>query len=497
MPSLETVLFGAAILLLTSVLASKISNSVSVPALVIFLLIGMLAGSEGIGGIAFEDSFAAQSFGVVALIFILFSGGLDTPVTEIRHVLARGIVLSTLGVVITALVVGAGVLLLLDFAPKEAFLVGAIVASTDAAAVFSILRTQKISLKGDTIPLLELESGSNDPMAVFLTVGAIELIMQPETSLASLALVFVRQMALGLVFGLALGHLTARVINRLRLQADGLYSVFTIAVALLGFAFTSLLGGSGFLAVYVAGLVMAGRKFIHKRSLSRFHDALAWLMQIIMFLGLGLLVFPSHLVAIASTGILVAVILIFLARPLSVFIGLMFSQFDFRDKLMISWVGLRGATPIVLATFPLIAGVPQSETIFNIVFFVVVISVLVQGSTLIPVARLLGITVPLAQKPQYPFELVTDTDIRNELTEVQIAQGSPAIDRQIVNLGLPEDSLIVLVSRGGEVLVPNGNTIIEQGDTLLVLADKDALAQIREDLQCQPDPAPEPGDART
>lgn len=479
MVALETILFATAILLIISVLASKLSARLSVPALLLFLFIGMLAGSEGVGGIAFDDPLAAQSLGVIALIFILFSGGLDTPVAETRRVLFRGIVLSTLGVLITALVVAGGVLLLLDFTPAGAFLVGAIVASTDAAAVFSILRTQKVSLKGNTIPLLELESGSNDPMAIFLTVGAIELIQQPELRILDLLPRFLQQMGVGLIFGLVIGYLTVRSINRLRLQADGLYPVFTVGLVLLTYALTTILGGSGFLAVYILGLVLSRWKFVHKNSLARFHDGLAWLMQIIIFLALGLLVFPSELLPIAATGVLIALILILVARPLSVFVGLAFSQFDFRDKLMISWVGLRGATPIVLATFPLLAGIPQSDTIFNIVFFVVLVSVALQGSTLIQVATFLGITIPLRPKPQYPFELVTDTDIRNELVEIAVSEGSPAINRQIVNLGLPEESLIVLIARGQEILVPNGNTIIKEGDTLLVLADKDALVAIR------------------
>lgn len=480
MPPLETVLFGAAILLIISVFASRISSRFSVPALVIFLFIGMLAGSEGIGGINVDDPFVVQPIGVIALVFILFAGGLDTPIAETRSVLGRGIVLATAGVLITALILAGGVLLLLDIPPAEAFLLGAIVASTDAAAVFSILRTQKIGLKGRIKPLLELESGSNDPMAIFLTVGVIDLIQQPEMPVINLLLVFVQQMVFGVIFGVGIGYLTSQIINRLRLQADGLYPVFTVGTVLLGYALTASLGGSGFLAVYIAGLILSGQNFIHKNSLIRFHDALAWLMQIIMFLALGLLVFPSQLLPIATTGILVAMILIFVARPISVFIGLLFSQFDFRDKLVISWVGLRGATPIVLATFPLVAGIPQSETIFNIIFFVVVVSVLLQGSTLIPVARMLNIATPLVQKPQYPFELVTDADIRNQLVEVPVSDGSPAINRQIVNLGLPENSLIVLVSRAQEIIVPNGNTIIEQGDVLLVLADKEALIKIRE-----------------
>lgn len=477
---IETILFGIAILLIISVLASKVSNRLSVPALAIFLFIGVLAGSEGIGGIYFDDPLAAQSLGIIALVFILFSGGLDTPVGEVRPILFRGLLLSTVGVWITAVVVAGFVMTALDFTLTEAMLMGAIVASTDAAAVFSILRAQKISFKGETIPLLELESGSNDPMAIFLTIGAIELIRQPDMPFSDLALIFVQQMSLGLLLGFVVGIVAARAINRLRLSADGLYPVFTVALVLLAYALTTGLGGSGFLAVYIMGLVMSAHKFVHKNSLARFHDAIAWLMQISMFLVLGLLVFPSQLEPIALTGILIALVLMFVARPLSVFIVLLFSKFDVRDKLMISWVGLRGATPIVLATFPLLAGIPQSDLIFNIVFFVVVVSILLQGSTLIPVARLLGITRPYVFRPLYPFELVTNTDIRNEMVEIPVRVGSPAVNRQIVNLGLPPDSLIVLISRAGEILVPNGNTIIQEEDTLLVLADKDTLQQIRE-----------------
>lgn len=478
-PSIETLLFGTAILLIISVIASKISSKISVPALVLFLVIGMLAGSEGVGGIYFDDPQVAQSLGVVALIFILFSGGLDTPVGEIRRIIGRGVVLSTVGVLVTAVMVAVFMMLLLDFTPLEAFLMGAIVSATDAAAVFSILRTQKIGLRGDTTPLLELESGSNDPMAIFLTVGAIELILKPDMPFINLLGFFAQQMVIGAAMGFGIGYLAVRSINKLRLEADGLYSVFTIGLVLFSYALTAMLGGSGFLAVYIVGLVMASKPFIHKTSLSRFHDALSWLMQIILFLSLGLLVFPSRLIPIAGTGILIAIILIFIARPVSVFLSLIFSAFDVRDKLMISWVGLRGATPIVLATFPLLAGIPESAVFFNIVFFVVVISVLLQGSTLIPVAKMLGISRPLEGKPQYPFEVVTNNDLRNEMAEIKVGEHSTVVNQQIVNLSLPEGSLIVLIARGHGIVVPNGNTIIEAGDTLLVMAEKEALDRIR------------------
>lgn len=480
MPTIETILFATAILLIVSVFASKLSAKLSLPALALFLGIGMFAGSEGIGGIYFDDPHLAQSLGIIALVFILFSGGLDTSPSKLRPVVVRSLLLSTLGVLITALVVAGFVLVLLDFSPPEAFLVGSIVAATDAAAVFSILGTQKVSLKGNTIPLLELESGSNDPMAIFLTISAIEIILQPQLPILSLLLIFIQQMMIGLILGIVSGFISVRIMNRLRLDADGLYPVYTMAVVLLTFSFTALLGGSGFLAVYIVGLYMAAQNFVHKTSLTSFHEGLSWLMQIIMFLSLGLLVFPSQLPPIAPIGILIAIVLIFVARPISVFIVLLFSQFDFRDKLMISWVGLRGATPIVLSTFPVLAGIPRSDTIFDIVFFVVLVSVVLQGSTITTVANYLGITTDIVPEPQYPMELRSSADLRNELIEITIAEDSPAVNRQIVNLGLPESSLIVLITRGEEILVPNGNTIIEQGDKLLLLADKDALDLIRQ-----------------
>lgn len=480
MPTIETILFATAILLIVSVFASKLSAKLSLPALALFLGIGMFAGSEGIGGIYFDDPQLAQSLGIIALVFILFSGGLDTSPSKLRPVVLRSLLLSTIGVLITAVVVAGFVLVLLDFSPSEAFLVGSIVAATDAAAVFSILGTQKVSLKGNTIPLLELESGSNDPMAIFLTISAIEIILQPQLPILSLLLIFIQQMMIGLILGIVLGYISVRIMNRLRLVADGLYPVYTIAVVLFTFSFTALLEGSGFLAVYIVGLYMAAQNFVHKTSLTSFHEGLSWLMQIIMFLSLGLLVFPSQLPPIAPTGILIAIVLIFVARPISVFSMLLFSQFDFRDKLMISWVGLRGATPIVLSTFPVLAGIPRSDTIFDIIFFVVLVSVLLQGSTITTVAKYLGITTDVVPEPQYPMELRNSADLRNELIEITIAQDSPAVNRQIVNLGLPESSLIVLITRDEDILVPNGNTIIEQGDKLLLLANKDALELIRQ-----------------
>src|SRR5690606_7587629 len=479
MIALETIMLGVAVLVIISVLASKISHRLSLPALLLFLFIGMLAGSEGIGGIQFDDPFAAQSLGVIALTFILFAGGLDTPVSEVRSVLASGALLATLGVLITAGIVGLLCIVLLGFSPETAFLVAAITSSTDAAAVFSVLRSQKVGLKGNAKPLLEFESASNDPMAIFLTTSIIELVQHTQMPVTDWLIFVVRQMVIGVVLGYVLGYVTGKVMNKLHLEADGLYSVFTIAVVLFIYGFTATLGGSGFLAVYIAGLVLAMQNFIHIRSLVRFHDAVAWLMQIALFVVLGLQGFPSRLLPIDGTGIVVALILMFIGRPISVFLLLALSKFDFREKLMISWVGLRGAAPIVLATFPLLAGIAEADLIFNIVFFVVLVSVLLQGSTLVSVAKRLGVTTPLVPKPQYPFELVSNSNIKNELVEIAVSADSPAVDQQIVNLDLPKNSLIVLIARGQEIVVPSGNTTIHAGDILLVLADKPSLETIR------------------
>ncbi|MBZ0284327.1 MAG: potassium/proton antiporter [Anaerolineae bacterium] len=483
MLSLEIILLITSILLLLSIFASKISSKLSVPTLLLFLGIGMLAGSEGIGGIFFDDAQLAQSIGVIALVFILFSGGLDTPFAAVKPILRRGLVLATFGVLVTAAVVALGAIILLQLSPTQAILLGAIVASTDAAAVFSIFRTQRIGLKGDTIPLLEFESGSNDPMAIFLTIGAIALISIPNTSILNVVIIFIQQVVIGGVLGFGLGYLASKFINNLQLDANGLYPVFTIALVLLAYSLPAALGGSGFLAVYLVGLMLGAQNIVHKNSLSRFHDSIAWLMQIVMFLVLGLLVFPSELLAIAPIGIGISLILIFVARPLSVFIALFRSQFSTREKLLISWVGLRGATPIVLATFPLLAGVPQSDTIFNIVFFVVLSSVLLQGTTIIPVARWLQVTTPFVAKSGIRLERTGDMQIKSDLIEITVPDYSTVIGHKIVDLGLPEDSLIVLIVRGQEAVVPNGSTVLQANDQLLMMADKPSLAPITKLIQ--------------
>lgn len=499
MPSIETLLLVAAVLLALSVLASKASGRLGVPALVLFLVIGMLAGSDGPGGIEFDNPWVAQLLGVVALAYILFAGGLDTEWSAVRPVLAPGVALATLAVLLSALLMGGFAVLALGFRPLEGMLLGGIVASTDAAAVFAVLRSRGASLKGKLKPLIELESGSNDPMAVFLTLGLIRLLTVPGATPADLIPVFVIQMAVGGGVGLLAGRALQALVNWARLEYEGLYPVLTLAWVLLVYGATAQLGGNGFLACYVAGLVVGNRDFVHKKSLLRFHDGLAWLMQIAMFLTLGLLVFPSRLVGVAGTGLATAAFLMLCARPASVFLTLLPFRISLRETSLVAWVGLRGAVPIILATFPLLARLPGAETIFNLVFFVVLTSILVQGTSVPFVARLLGCSAPAPVRHVYPLEFIPAVDASSRLEEIVVEARSPAGGRSIVELNLPRGALVVLIGRGGQNLVPSGALVIEKGDRLLVLGDPESLEITRRILHQGPAagrPAPrKPGQA--
>lgn len=479
MPSFETVLLIGSVLLILGVVASKVSGKVGVPALLLFLVIGMLAGSEGLGGIYFDDPRLAQSLGVAALVLILFAGGLDTDWGSVRPMVGKALVLSTLGVLLTAVLAGWFATVALKFSLLEGLLLGAIVSSTDAAAVFSVLRSKNVSLQGELKPLLELESGSNDPMAVFLTVSVISLLTGAGSSPAALIPAFLVQMPLGALAGYGAGKAMGLLINCVRLDYEGLYPVLSLALILFTYGATSLLGGNGFLAVYIAGLVLGNSTFLHKRSLTRFHDGLAWLMQIIMFVAMGLLVFPSRLVPIAIMGLVVALFLMLVARPVAVFVTLLPSKMSLRAKTMVSWVGLRGSVPIILATYPLLAGVPAADAIFNVVFFIVLTSVLLQGTSIPLVARWLRVDAPLPSRAACPLVFEPTEDVKNDLLELDILEGSPMAGRQILELGLPSDVLIMLVNRGGECLVPSGGTTIETGDVVLAFADKDMHASLR------------------
>jgi cell volume regulation protein A len=378
-------------LIILSILTIKLSNRFGIPSLVLFLAIGMLAGSDGLGGITFDDPSLVRSLGITALVLILFSGGLDTEWSAVRPIVWQGLSLSTIGVLITALLIGVFVAWVQGFSFLEGLLLGAIVSSTDAAAVFMVLRARKTKIPRRLIQLLEFESGSNDPMAVVLTIALIRLLMEPSTSFWELVVFFLMQMGVGTVIGIAMGEIMRRSFNALDLELEGIYPVLSVALALLTYGLTDYLDGSGFLAVYLAGLVMQRKPFTHQQSVLRFHDGLAWLMQVTMFLALGLQVFPARLLPIAGVGLLVSLFLIFVARPASVHVALAFSPMSFREQTLVAWAGLRGAVPIILATFPLVAGLQQADTIFHMVFFIALTSVVMQGTAIPWITRLLKI----------------------------------------------------------------------------------------------------------
>lgn len=439
----------------------------------------MIAGSEGPGGIEFDDAWAAQLLGVIALAFIIFSGGLHSSWKSVSPVLWTGVSLSTIGVFLTAILVGLFVHYLLDFSILTALLLGAIVSSTDAAAVFSVMSSSGTKLKGSLKDLLEFESASNDPMAVILTLGFIHLITNPEASIWSMVFLLVQQMALGIIIGFVMGKAIVFKVNRLRLDYEGLYPVLTLALVIFTYGLTASVGGSGFLAVYIAGLILGGSDFVHKQSLTRFHDGLAWLMQIIMFLILGLLVFPSQVVPIMLSGILISLFLIFIARPIGVFLSLPFGKTNLKEKTFISWVGLRGAVPIILATFPLLAGVPQADILFNVVFFIVITSVLIQGTTIPLAAKWLGVDAPDSKTKTDHVEFEFNYDNNSQKTELVIPKGSIAIGKQIVELGLPQSAIIILIKRENKSIVPRGGTVLEAGDKLLFLAESKDFPKIK------------------
>jgi potassium/hydrogen antiporter len=483
MPTIENLLFAAGLLLLISTVISRVSDRLGIPALLLFLILGMVAGSEGIGGIYFDNAFAAKSLGVVALFFILFAGGFDTPFKEIRHVLVPGVILSSAGVVITALVVAIAAVSWLKFSWLEAMLLGAIVSSTDAAAVFSVLRSNKASLRGKLQPLIELESGSNDPIAVFLTITIINLIKYSTGTSVNLLSSFVLDLGLGLFVGWLFGRGIIIIINKMKLAYEGLYPALLFSLIFLTYACAHQIGGNGFLAVYVAGIISGNANLLHKKTLKNFLSGFAWLMQIVMFVALGLLVFPSHIVPVIGVGLLISVVLMFVARPLAVWICLSFGKFNWREKTMISWVGLRGAVPIILATFPLLAGIPKAEMIFNMVFFIVLTSILLQGTSVPFVAKMLKVDAPIKTPIDHPIELTDSKLLQAELQELIVPFDSRVKGRSIIEVGLPPQSLIVLICRNEKFFIPNGSTVFEESDILWVLASKADLKKLNKLLR--------------
>lgn len=472
----DNILLTGSILLILSILAGKTSSRFGVPTLIFFLIIGVMAGSEGFGGIIFEDQGTAQLIGIIALNFILFSGGLDTNWERVKPILWRGIALSTLGVFITAISVGLFVHYVFDFTLTEGLLLGSIVSATDAAAVFSILRGKNIRLKGALGPVLELESGSNDPMAYFLTISLTAVIKTGEMEPLTLAVSFLQEFIIGGLIGYGMGMLSQFLINRIKLDSEGLYPVLLLGLAMFTYAISHAIGGNGFLATYLCAIVLGNKNFIHKRTLIRFYEGQAWLWQIILFLTLGLLVFPSQIIPIIGMGLLISAFLIFIARPLGVFFSFIFFKTNIRSKIFISWVGLRGGVPIVFATYPMLAGIDKAELIFNLVFFISVSSVILQGTTLAYIGRLLHVILPASSKRKDGTNALEH--IRSHMQDFLIGDSSQIAGKKIVELRIPLSIHIMSIKRGELFIQPVGSTKLKVGDVVYILADDEKALNI-------------------
>ncbi|MFD1039265.1 potassium/proton antiporter [Virgibacillus byunsanensis] len=474
--SVGTSIFLLSSMLIVGVIATKFSTRFGLPALVLFLLVGMVFNNY----LFFENVQLTQLIGVLALIIILFEGGTQTKWNHVRPIIGSASILATIGVLITAVLTGLAAMYILNFSLLEGMLLGSIVASTDAAAVFSVLGNKNIKKK--LTSTLEAESGSNDPMAVFLTITLIEWIQLSDNSIWAAFGDFFIQMGLGLVLGLVLGKVTVEAINRIELDTAGLYPILAMGSAIFTYAITNFAGGSGFLAVYVMAVFVGNNELLYRFSIMRFNEGFAWMMQILMFIFLGLLVFPRQLLDVFWQGILLSVILMFIARPVAVFISLIFMKYNVKEQVFLSWSGLKGAVPIVLATYPIVAGIENSEVIFNAVFFVVMISALIQGSSLSWLATKLGLTGEKSRDTLPSMELMTLGKTDSEILEVSMTENSPAAGVSLLNLELPADTLIIGIIRDEKVITPNGDSVIQDDDTLYVLINKKARERVKEAL---------------
>jgi cell volume regulation protein A len=460
--------FGA--LLAIAVFFSRATERVSVPVVLIFLVTGMLAGSEGLGGIAFDNYAFAVRLGTIALVLILFDGGLNTSLASFRQVAAPAGVLATIGVVMMA---GVGALgaRALGMQWPAALLVSAVVSSTDAAAVFAVLRGSGLHLKRRVGITLEVESGANDPMAVILTLALISNLVTPSSTFGwQIVLDVVRQLVLGVVFGLAFGHGGRFLLRKLRVPTVGLYPALTLATAFLAFGVPTVLSGSGFLSVYITGMILGSGELPYRPGLTRVHDALAWLSQITMFLVLGLLVTPSHLLDVAWLGLALALFLTFIARPLVVALCLIPFGYPPKEIAYIGWVGLRGAVPIILGTFPVLAGAPGAMFIFEIVFFIVVVNTFIPGATLPWVTRLAGLEAAEPPAPTAVLEIESMQPLNGELMSFYVDPALAVTGVKLHELPFPEGAAAALIVRGQELIAPRGQTVLQPGDHIYVFS---------------------------
>ncbi|MFK2513868.1 potassium/proton antiporter [Bacteroides fragilis] len=481
----ENILLIGSILLFVSIVVGKTGYRFGVPALLLFLLVGMLFGSDGLG-LQFHNAKIAQFIGMVALSVILFSGGMDTKFKEIRPILSPGIVLSTVGVFLTALFTGLFIWYLsgmswtnIHFPLITSLLLASTMSSTDSASVFAILRSQKMNLKHNLRPMLELESGSNDPMAYMLTIVLIQFIQSDGMGTGNIIGSFIIQFLVGATAGYILGKLAILILNKINIDNQSLYPILLLSFVFFTFAITDLLRGNGYLAVYIAGMMVGNHKITFRKEIATFMDGLTWLFQIIMFLMLGLLVNPHEMIEVAVVALLIGVFMIVIGRPLSVFLCLLpFRKITLKSRLFVSWVGLRGAVPIIFATYPVVANVEGSNMIFNIVFFITIVSLIVQGTSVSFVARLLHLSTPL-EKTGNDFGVELPEEIDTDLSDMTITMEMLNEADTLKDMNLPKGTLVMIVKRGDEFLIPNGTLKLHVGDKLLLISEKNKQETVK------------------
>lgn len=475
----ENIFFLGAVLIFASIVISKWGYRFGVPTLLLFLFTGMLFGTDGLG-LEFHSHEDAQLIGMLSLSVILFSGGMDTKFRDIQPVVAQGLVLSTLGVLLTTAITGMLIYYLSEWTNLAigltlpmSMLLAATVSSTDSASVFNLLRSQGIGLKHNLRPTLELESGSNDPMAYVLTIALVDMIVSAgEFSGMELASKIVGQLAVGGLLGYLSGLALVWVVNRINLPNASLYPVLVLSSILIIFTFTDLLKGNGYLAVYVAGLVAGNNRLSYRRETNTFFQGVAWLLQIVMFLTLGLLADPTDMLVVLPVAVAIGLFMMFVARPLAVFLCLQPFRVPLKAKAFLSWVGLRGAVPIIFATYPVIAGIEDAHFLFNVVFVITLLSLSIQGTTITACARWLGLATE-APKEGNEFGVELPEELGSRLSEMIVTEETLVGGNHLADMHFPKGTLVMMIKRGNSVIVPNGQLELKKGDVLLTIAQQE------------------------
>lgn len=483
----ENILLIGSILIFCSILISKTGYRFGIPTLLLFLLVGMFFGSDGLG-IQFHSASDAQFVGMMALSIILFTGGMDTKLHEVRPVMVQGILLSTVGVLLTTLLTGAFIFYISEWNQTNiqltfmvSLLLAATMSSTDSASVFNLLRSQQMNLKENLRPMLELESGSNDPMAYMLTIVLIEVISSGSgLNVWHIAQGLFTQFVFGGIIGYAFGRFTIWLINKINLSNSSLYPILLLSLIFITFTLTDFVKGNGYLAVYILGVVVGNAKLAFRKDINTFMDGLTWLFQIIMFLTLGLLVNPHELLDVAAVALLIGLFMIVAARPISIFACLLpFRHISNKARLFVSWVGLRGAVPIIFATYPVIAQIPGSNQLFNIVFFITLLSLVIQGMSIAKVAKWLKLDLP-QKKEGNEFGIELPDEIDSELHEITLTPEILKAGNRLADMHLPQGTLVILIKRGYEFLIPNGQAELHTGDKLLIISENKQVPLTRQ-----------------